>query len=466
LVGYLLTIFSGLILLYTVNNLYLIWSSRKYIEKKRKHLRSFPKVSLQLPIFNEKEVISRLIDSAIKLDWPKDSLEILILDDSSDETSRIIDKKIDHHHNIRVIRRKTRDGYKAGALHMGLFETDAKYIAILDADFLPEKTFLKQVVPVLEDDDRIGFVQTRWGHINREFNGMTKAISIALDWHHHIEQAGRDASNLFINFNGSCGVFRRKAIIESGGWKTDTLSEDLDIRYRIQMNRWKGVYLRDVVVPGEIPPIIEDYRIQQSRWAKGSIQCSRNLLSKVLRGHYGVKQKIQSLLHLNGYSVYLWTMLLMLLSVPVLLLGQKTQALNSMGVIGSIGVLSQLAVFGVLLEKTRKPVLRFAEEYLFLFITSIGLSIECSISVIRGLLTRGGEFLSTPKYNIREKKSWKPRTQTSHSSLIPEFLFVVYSCIGIIIALSRGNFGMLLYFSLHTMGFLSVILLSIKPDLF
>ena len=177
----------------------------------------------------------------------------MILDDSTDETPQIIDKKIDHHHNIRVIRRKTREGYKAGALHRGLFETDAKYIAILDADFLPEKNFLKQVVPVLEDDDRIGFVQTRWGHINREFNGMTKAISIALDWHHYIEQAGRDASNLFINFNGSCGVFRRKAIIESGGWKSDTLSEDLDISYRIQMNRWKGVYLRDVVVSGETP---------------------------------------------------------------------------------------------------------------------------------------------------------------------------------------------------------------------
>ena len=402
----------------------------------------------------------------MNLDWPKDSLEVLILDDSTDETSQMIDKKIKAHHNIRVLRRKTRNGYKAGALHNGLFETDAKYIAILDADFLPEKNYLKQVIPVLENDASIGFVQTRWGHINREFNGMTKAISIALDWHHHIEQTGRDASNLFINFNGSCGVFRRKAIIESGGWKTDTLSEDLDISYRIQMNHWKGIYLRDVVVLGEIPPSIEDYRTQQRRWAKGSIQCSRNLLGKVLRGDFGVKQKTQSLLHLNGYSVYLWTILLMLLSIPTLMLGQKTQALNSMGVIGSIGILSQIAVFGILLNKTQKSILRFAEEYLFLFITSIGLSIECSISVISGLLTRGGEFLSTPKYNITEKGSWKPRTQTSRSSLLPELLFAIYSCIGLIIAYSKGNLGLLLYFSLHAMGFVSVILLSIKPDLF
>ena len=443
----------------------MIWSSRKYAEKKRTHIKSFPKVSLQLPIFNEKKVVSRLINSALNLDWPKEAIEIMILDDSTDETSQIIDKKIEPHQNIRVLRRNTRNGYKAGALHEGLFETDAEYIAIFDADFLPEKDYLRRVVPVLENDSSIGFVQTRWGHLNREFNGMTKAISIALDWHHFIEQVGRDASSFFINFNGSCGVFRRKAIIDSGGWKTDTLSEDLDISYRIQMKGWKGVYLRDVVVPGEIPPSIEDYRTQQVRWAKGSIQCSRNLLGKVLKSDFGVKQKVQSLLHLNGYSVYLWTILLMILSVPALMWEPKTLGLNSMGIIGSIGIISQIAVFIILYEKTEKSILRFGKEYLFLFITSIGLSIECSISVIKGLFTKGGEFLSTPKYNITNKKNWNPQTRTSFSSLITELLFAVYSCIGMIISLSKGSLGMMIYFSIHTLGFVSVILLSLKPDL-
>jgi len=179
--------------------------------------------------------VSRLLDSILNLDWPRDSLEIIILDDSIDETSQIIDRKIAGKDNTRVIRRENRRGYKAGALQYGLNQTTAEYIVIFDSDFIPKSDYLKKVVPLLETNKKIGIVQTRWGHINRNFNPLTKAVSLALDWHHHIEQVGRDAANLFINFNGSCGVMRRKAIIEAGNWGSDTLSEDLDISYRIQM---------------------------------------------------------------------------------------------------------------------------------------------------------------------------------------------------------------------------------------
>jgi len=324
---------------------------------------------------------------------------------------------------------------------------------------------LKRVIPIMESDPEIGLVQTRWGHINKGFNKLTRAIALALDWHHYIEQVGRNASNLFINFNGSCGVMRRNAILEAGGWRADTLSEDLDISYRIQTKGWKAVYIRDVVVPGEIPPTIEDYRIQQRRWAKGSIQCSKKLFKEVIVSDLGIKQKIQSILHLNGYSVYLWTLLLMLLSVPTLLLNTKPIP-DALGAIGFIGVLSHVAIYLILMQRNKKQRLGFTSDFLFLFVSSLGLSLECSLAVIRGLFKQGGEFQRTPKYNIKSEKKGNRIQNTSIKSLIPELLLAIYAAIGLVLASMRGNTGMIVYFTLHTTGFLTVLLLSVKPNLF
>ncbi len=471
LLGVLFQMFSGVILLYAVNNLYLIWSTRKYENTVSDVLIEFPKVSVQLPIYNEKEVVSRLIDAISDMRWPRESFEIIILDDSDDETSRVIDEKVVQNQlDIKVLRRENRSGFKAGALQTGLLQTEAKYIAIFDADFLPEREFLNQVIPELERDERIGLVQTRWGHINQGYNQLTRAISLALDWHHHIEQVGRNASNLFINFNGSCGVIRRSALLEAGGWSSDTLSEDLDISYRIQMRHWKAVYKEDVIVPGEVPPNINDYRDQQQRWARGSIQCSRMLLGRVLRSDVGLKQKIQAILHLNGYSVYLWTILLLLISVPALILEKTTKetALNSLGVIGLIGIISQIAIFGVLWRTKQGSSVNFCKDFLFLFITSIGLSLDCSIAVLQGLLKKGGNFLRTPKYNIitEEMKLLKKHQIINKKVLVPEIIITAYTVIGVILAASNHSWGILTYLSLHMVGFITIILLSIKPDLF
>jgi cellulose synthase/poly-beta-1,6-N-acetylglucosamine synthase-like glycosyltransferase len=466
--GILFRLFSGIILLYALNNLYLIWSTGKYRKEAVYPLDSFPKVSVQLPIYNEKEVISRLIDKVSGMNWPRDSLEVLILDDSDDETRSLIDEKVAQSEaNIRVLRRENRQGFKAGALQNGLLQTDSKYIAIFDADFLPEADFLNQVIPVLEHDESIGLVQTRWGHVNRDYNKLTKAISLALDWHHHIEQAGRNASKLFINFNGSCGVIRREALLEAGGWSADTLSEDLDISYRIQLRHWNAVYKREVVVPGEVPPSINDYKEQQRRWARGSIQCSRMLLGKVLGSDIGLKQKVQAVLHLNSYSVYLWTILLLLLSVPSLILEKATNEIinRSLGYIGVLGIISQIAMFGVLWRTRQSSLIKFSEDFLFLFLTSLGMSMECSLAVIRGLLSKGGAFLRTPKYNITNKeKPIKGRETTQN--VTPEIIMAIYSLIGVIIAASIQNWGMLIYLSLHLTGFTTLILLSLKPSLF
>ncbi|MCW4012870.1 MAG: glycosyltransferase [Candidatus Bathyarchaeota archaeon] len=465
LISGLFTVFSVLILVYAANNLYLIWATRKYKDREAPELSYYPKVAVQLPVYNEKDLVSRLIDDVVNLDYPKESLEIQILDDSIDETREIINEKITGKPFIKVIRRESREGYKAGALQNGLHQTDAEYFAIFDADFLPEPDFLRRVIPIMESDPEIGLVQTRWGHINKGFNRLTRAIALALDWHHYIEQVGRNASNLFINFNGSCGVMRRTAIIDAGGWKADTLSEDLDISYRIQMKNWKAAYIRDVVVPGEIPPTIEDYRIQQRRWARGSIQCSKKLFNEVLNSDLSTKQKLQSILHLNGYSVYLWTMLLMILSVPALLLNTKTIP-DALGTIGLIGAFSHVAIYFILMRKNKAHWLGFTRDFLFLFVSSLGLSLECSIAVIHGLFKQGGEFQRTPKYNIKSENRRPQMRNAGNKHLIPELLLSVYAAIGLVLALMRGNTGMLVYFTLHTIGFLTVLLLSVKPSLF
>ncbi len=461
----LFTVFSVLLLVYAANNLYLIWATREYRNREATELSYYPKVAVQLPVYNEKKVITRLIDTIEALDYPREALTIQILDDSTDETSNIIDEKTLDNSSIKVIRREKRTGYKAGALQNGFQQTDAEYFAIFDADFLPEPDFLKQVISVMEKNHEIGLIQTRWGHINQGFNKLTRAIALALDWHHYIEQVGRNASNLFINFNGSCGVMRREAIIDAGGWRADTLSEDLDMSYRIQMKGWKAVYLRDIVVPGEIPPTIDDYRIQQRRWAKGSIQCSKMLISDIIKGDLSLRQKTQSILHLNGYSVYLWTMSLMLLSVPALLLNTKTIP-DALGAIGLIGASSHVAIYMILLRKKQTPRLGYTGDFLFLFITSIGLSLECSLAVLRGLYEQGGEFKRTPKYNLKTGKNMENMEKTRIKPLLPEIAITLYAVIGLILSLIRGNTGMLMYFTLHVTGYTTVLLLSVKPSLF
>jgi len=468
--SYLYWAFSALISIYAVNNIYLIWSTKKYRGGENYGLKRYPKVSVQLPIYNDKEVVPRLIDSVMALDWPKEALEIMILDDSTDETSKIIYEKIkDTDLNIKVIRRKTRKGYKAGALQEGTERTDAKYIAIFDADFIPESSYLKKIIPQMEKDAKIGLVQARWGHINQDFNKLTRAISLGLDWHHHIEQVGRNAANLFINFNGSCGVIRKKAILDAGGWNTDTLSEDLDISYRIQMKKWKAVYRKDVIVPGEIPPTINDYRTQQTRWAKGSIQCSRMLLGKILSSDLGIKQKAQAILHLNGYSVYLWTILLLLLSIPCLMIEKTTPITGPapLGTISLIGILSEIAVFYVLWRSQHRSLKILIEDFLFLFITSLGLSLDCSLAVVQGLVSNGGEFLRTPKHNIINKGAEvKISSPPNPKKLVLYIGLTLYSTAGIALAASQSSWGMLIYFLLNSAGFMTIILLSLKPELF
>jgi len=249
-------------------------------------LPNLPRVTVQLPIFNEMYVADRLIDAVCELDYPSDLLEIQVLDDSTDETTSIAALAVRRHAargaDIRYLHRVDRTGYKAGALEAGLAEATGEFIAIFDADFIPPKDFLKRTLPYFGTDSRIGMVQARWGHINQDYSLLTKIQSILLDAHFVLEHGARNRSGCFFNFNGTAGVWRREAIGSAGGWQHDTLTEDLDLSYRAQLAGWRFVFLPDVVSPAEVPVEMNSFKSQQHRWAKGSIQTCMKLLPRIL----------------------------------------------------------------------------------------------------------------------------------------------------------------------------------------
>jgi cellulose synthase/poly-beta-1,6-N-acetylglucosamine synthase-like glycosyltransferase len=283
----------------------------------------FPIVTVQLPIYNEFYVVDRLVDSVIKLQYPKDKLEIQILDDSTDETVekayRIVQAFKEKGFDICHLHRKDRTGHKAGALEKGLEVSKGEFIAIFDADFLPESDFLLKTIPYFEDKG-IGMVQTRWGHINQDYNLLTKAQGYGIDGHFMIEQVARNANNLWMNFNGTAGIWRKECIYDAGGWEHDTLTEDFDLSYRAELKNWKFRYFKDIVCKAEIPAMISAYKSQQFRWCKGSIQTAMKLLPTIWAHKLNWKVKGEAVIHLINYSVCPLMVLNILLTAPLLLL--------------------------------------------------------------------------------------------------------------------------------------------------
>ncbi|MBI1878794.1 MAG: glycosyltransferase, partial [Chloroflexi bacterium] len=261
-----------------------------------------PSVTVQLPIFNEALVVERLIDAIARLDYPAHLLQIQVLDDSTDETSEIALARVVEHRrlglNIELLHRSDRTGFKAGALKNGLETATGEFIAIFDADFVPEPDFLKRTVPHLAANPQLGFVQTRWGHLNRHYSYLTATQALAMDGHFGVEQTARNRSGLMMGFNGTAGVWRRACIETAGGWQGDTIAEDLDLSYRAQLSGWSCLFLPDVVAPAEIPPQLAAFKRQQFRWAKGSIQCLKKLGWQVCRASLPWPVKIQALIHL------------------------------------------------------------------------------------------------------------------------------------------------------------------------
>ncbi|MCC6614850.1 MAG: glycosyltransferase family 2 protein [Anaerolineae bacterium] len=360
----------------------------------------WPRVAVQLPIFNERYVVERLLDAVSSLDYPPDKLSIQVLDDSTDTTVEVVARKVaelrERGVQITHVRRERRDGFKAGALAYGLTLLDVEFVVVLDADFIPSVEFLKSTIPHLVHNPRLALVQGRWGHLNPFDNLLTRGQTLALDGHFVVEQTARNRAGFLMNFNGSAGVWRVKAIQEVGGWQSTTLTEDLDLSYRAQLGGWECLYLPDVVVPGELPPQIAAYKQQQSRWAKGGSQCLRLLFFPVWSNRrLSLIQRLMATVHLAQYMVHPLIVLLVVLT-PILLLNNQLQSLN-LGILGLAGLAPPL-VFVIsqydLYVDWRKRLLAFP----ILLVLGTGMAYSNAVAAIEGLVSRRVEFRRTPKF--------------------------------------------------------------------
>ncbi len=464
---YLYFIFAFLMLPYGYNCLFLVLKSREYRAPNTNSVKNHNLVTIQLPIYNEKHVVERLIDSVCALDWPKEKLEILILDDSTDETSEIINREIELRKSsgidIKVIRREKRIGYRAGALKNALEYTHGKYLAVIDADFILPKDFLECTVSAMETDPKIGIVQARWDHLNRNYSPFTEAFSLGIDAYHIIEQSARSALGI-LNFNGSAGLLRVDAIREVGGWSWDILSEDIDISYRLQNNGWKAIYLRDLLVQGEIPPNMATFRIQQGRWARGNVQCARKFFGTVWRSSRSLLQKVEASIHLTYYMVILWIFIGILVSVPLLAMN-KFPAVTNIWYLGlfSLCTLSSFSLYYATLVWQKESVIRKIPFVGLLALIGFGISAKVSLEMFKGLMWNGGNYERVPKFNILNKGD---KIESSYGLLkeLPwlEMMMLIYISLGIMFAFINASWGVLFYLLVFWMGYF-IVAFSITP---
>jgi cellulose synthase/poly-beta-1,6-N-acetylglucosamine synthase-like glycosyltransferase len=407
-----------------------------------------PCVTVQLPIFNEVYVVERLVEAAAALDYPRELLEIQILDDSTDET-RAVARRVARRlrsmgFDIAHRTRAHRAGFKAGALQEGLEASRGEYLAIFDADFVPGPGFLRETLPHFADP-RVGMVQARWDHLNRDFSRLTRIQSIFLDGHFVVEHTARHRSGRFFNFNGTAGVWRRRCLEESGGWQADTLTEDLDASYRAQLRGWRFVYLKDLVVPGELPVDMNGFKSQQHRWTKGSIQTGRKLWKEILASPFPRRIKFEALLHLSNNLSHVLVVFLALLLLPAIVIRERI-GWQKMAVLDFPLFFGATISFVAFYVSSQREIGRAWKTTLgampFLMSLGIGLSVNNALAVLEALLGRAGDFARTPKYRIEgghgEWRSKKYRA-ARNPSLGAELLLALYF-LGAILFAVRENY--------------------------
>ncbi|MDX1316749.1 MAG: glycosyltransferase family 2 protein [Xanthomarina gelatinilytica] len=431
---------------------------------------NIPFVSIQLPVYNEMYVMERLLENMSKMDYPKDKLEIQVLDDSTDESLELTQKLVKQLKlsgvNIVHIHRTKRTGFKAGALKEGLKVAKGEFIAIFDADFLPRPNWLKETIPYFKDEN-IGVVQTRWSHLNRNHSVLTKIQAFALDAHFTLEQVGRNSKSHFINFNGTAGVWRKTCILEAGNWEGDTLTEDLDLSYRAQLKNWKFKYLEDVETPAELPMAISAARSQQFRWNKGGAENFRKMAWKLVKNkHISAKTKAHGLLHLLNSTMFLNIFIVAVLSIPMLYIKNEYESLKPYFYVMSFFVVSSIIFFvcyWFMYKKIYGNGLKDFIEYLGMFFTffsiAMGFSLHNSVAVLEGHFGKRSDFVRTPKFNINSlSDSWKNNKYLSKKIpiyVLFEGLLTLYFGFGMYSAFVVGNqggdFGL---FPFHLMLFL------------
>jgi cellulose synthase/poly-beta-1,6-N-acetylglucosamine synthase-like glycosyltransferase len=429
-----------------------------------------PVVTVQLPIYNEMYVAERLIDAVSQLDYPRERLEIQVLDDSTDETAQIAElavrRQAQRGIDIKYLHRRDRRGFKAGALEAGLRQARGEFIAIFDADFVPGPEFLQKTVNHFVDP-KVAMVQARWGHVNQDYSLLTKIQAIMLDGHFVLEHGGRNRSGCFFNFNGTAGIWRRTAITDAGGWQHDTLTEDLDLSYRAQLRGWKFVFVPDLIVPAEVPVEMNSFKSQQHRWAKGSIQTCRKLLPAILASDQPLHVKAEAFFHLSANFNYILMVLLSILMFPAMYVRYNMGWTEMLLIDIPLFLAATLSVanFYVVAQREAYPDWKQRVKYLpFLMAIGIGLCINNSRAVIEALLRKESEFARTPKYGIeRNADEWvgKKYKQTMAIQPLIELALGVYFTAAVFYALSNGIFGTLPFLMLFQVGFLYTGLVSI-----
>ncbi len=384
----------------------------------------WPYVTVQLPVFNEKYMMERLLRAVSRLVYPADRLQIQVLDDSTDDTSLLSARLVEEYRgrglDIQWLHRADRSGYKAGALAKGMETAKGELLAIFDADFIPDPDWLEKTVPYFQDPN-LGCLQTRWGHTNREYNSLTVAQGLAIDGHFIVEQTVRSRNGLFLNFNGTAGIWRRDCIESAGGWKSDTLTEDLDLSYRAQIRGWHIGYLPDVVVRAELPAYVEAFKKQQYRWAKGTFQVVRKLLPSMLEDReLPWFVRLSGFLHLTGYFVHPLMVALLLVTLPVGLFAPHFFELLPISMVAMFGPPILYAVAGARETPSLKDRLMILP---LLTIMGFGISLSTSIGVIEGLAGKGGTFIRTPKLNLGNDGS---RTKAVDHAYLPRISPVVW----------------------------------------
>lgn len=463
------------IFLYTLGQVHLVYhyfSEKKSPEVDKKTWadrppEAYPQVTVQLPVYNERYVVERLIESVAEFNWPKKKLEIQVLDDSTDETVQIIADKVHEFQqkgiDINHIRRDSREGYKAGALDYGMKHAKGEFIAIFDADFTPRDDFLLNTVPCFEDEN-VGMVQTRWGHLNQHYSLLTKVQAFALNAHFTVEQKGRNQAGYFMNFNGTAGIWRRSCIEDAGGWEHDTLTEDLDLSYRAQMKGWDFQFLEDVVSPAELPVAVSALKTQQYRWTKGAAESARKHLADVWKSNVSWIKKMQASSHLLSSSVFIFILLLSVLSVPLLWMKNIQPELNTFFIAASffmIGLLGWVAFYGSSFLREDGVTWGNLKEFVIMFplflSISMGLSVHNSIAVLKGYFGKTSPFIRTPKFNVTKlTDSWsdnKYLVKKLDVVSIIEGLLALYFLGGILMAFAVNDWGMLPFHLMLFFGF-------------
>ena len=472
------------IFLYSLSQLHLVYLYRKAkrnnkIPKKQTVNPDYvyPMVTVQLPVYNELYVIERLIDAVAAFDWPKDKFEIQVLDDSDDKTVQLIAERTKFWKskgiNIQHIRREERTGFKAGALKYGTEIAKGEFITIFDADFVPSPDFLKSTVPQFETNPKVGVVQTRWGHINEKYSLLTRLQAFGLNTHFFVEQNGRSSAGHFLNFNGTAGVWRKSCIADAGGWKADTLTEDLDLSYRAQLKGWKIFYVSETVAPAELPVAMSAIKSQQYRWTKGAAETSKKLLPKVLMSKLPFATKFHATFHLLNSVIFICIVLTAVLSVPVLFIRNLSSGWQLLINVSTIFLLGYVFLvifywngFNEGKQSFWKTLKEFVPQMFMLLSVFLGLSIHNAIAVVEGFVGKKTPFVRTPKFNVTEKSdSWKGNVYSKkkiNPLSIIELLMSLYFIAGLGFAFYFKDFVLLPFHILLSLGFMLVFYYTVR----